>query len=79
MSNEKDTQIQVLKIENNYLHHKIQQLFHEIKTCNITHPLQEPFKSRCETLYKSYQVFSLNGTRHDAYLPYLQGDDGEPE
>ena len=79
MSTDKDTQIQILKIESNYLHHKIQQLFHEIQTYKLTNPLQEPFKSRCKILYQSYEVFRINGTRHDAYMPDLQGDDGEPE
>jgi hypothetical protein len=79
MSNEKDTQIHILKIESNYLHHKIQQLFHEIETYNLTHQIQEPFKSRVKILQHSYEVFCKNGTRHDAYLPDLHGDDGEPE
>lgn len=62
---DKDIQIQGLKVEVNYLHHKIHQLFHEInfQKHNINDPAQEAFQKRCNRLYEAYRQFCLNGER----------------
>lgn len=62
---DKDAVIQGLKVEVNYLHHKIEQLFHEIQfqKSNTNDPAQEAFQKRCNRLHESYRNFCLNGER----------------
>ena len=79
MSNELNTTISLLKIENNYLHHKIQQIFHEIQTQNLIDPIDQRFQSKYELLYASYQAFCRSGIRGDANLPDITSDEAEPE
>lgn len=79
MSLDKDTELQILRIECNYLHHKLNQLFHEIKVQNINDPLHESLKKKCEIMFRSYQGFCQHGPRNNVDLSRLIGDDEDPE
>ena len=81
MSNEELTELAILRIECNYLHHKINQIYHEIRVQNYNDPIQESFKKKCELIYKSYEVFCKNGQRkgRDVDLSGITFDDEDPE
>lgn len=79
MSEDEKTELQILRIECNYLHHKINQLFHEIKIQNHNGPFQESFKKKCEIMFQSYQGFCKYGTRNHVDLSHILGDDEDPE
>lgn len=79
MNQDKDTELQILRIECNYLHHKLNQLFHEIKVQNINDPLHESFKKKCEIMFRCYQGFCQHGPRNNVDLSRIFGDDEDPE
>lgn len=79
MNQDEKTELQILRIECNYLHHKLNQIFHEIKVQNSNDPLQESFKKKCEIIFRSYQTFCRYGTRNHVDLSYIVGDDEDPE
>lgn len=79
MNQDEKTELQILRIECNYLHHKLNQLFHEIKVQNTNDPFQEQFKKKCEIMFRSYQGFCKHGPRNHVDLSHFIGDDEDPE
>lgn len=81
MKPEEQTELAILRIECNYLHHKINQIYHEIKVQNYNDPVQESFKKKCELMYRSYQEFCKHGPRQGHYvdLSDLSFVDEDPE